>query len=775
MTQFINKVSSFIAKNGWSNFFQKVIITLVQILRGNKISPDLFDKSLESILIISHEASRTGAPVLSLNIAKTLTKKFNVAVILLGSGPLTANFVRLGVVSVQVFNQRILPRLFIFRKINHLCQQSNFKFAIVNSIESRVVLECLSKNDIPTVSLIHEFASYTRPEDAFRRTLFWSNEVVFSANVVRDNALSEYPELGLRHTHIFPQGRCLLPADDMSSSDFEGECERIRGLMRPKDLDPEATLILGAGFVQIRKGIDLFIECATRVIRSPGGEKCRFIWIGKGYDPEGDVAYSVYIKDQIERSGLKSHIVFIGETPAIEVAYEEADLFLLSSRLDPLPNVAIEVMSHGVPVLCFDKTTGIADFLIKNGLRDFCVAQYIDTAEMAQKILALVHSKPLYQFVARQCQQASVEYFDMQRYVGQLEQLGNDAAIQVEQEKLDIQTILDSNLFQVDFAGFPYETGESSENRVRSYVRSWASGIGRRKPFPGFHPGIYLEQHGVRTPGVDPLADYIRSGCPQGVWNYSVISDRMPIDIKNLPDNKRVALHIHAYYPDLLPAIVEALEFNKIHPDLFVSVQDERALEVAREMLGVYSSNVVDIQIVPNRGRDIGPFLTQFGKALLKQYEFIGHLHTKKSIDVKDAQMGQQWYRFLLVNLLGSDTFSMADAILCKLNAEPAIGIIFPDDPNVMNWEKNADYASSLVQKMGIEKLPNEFLFPMGTMFWARADAIKRLIELNLAWEDYPVEPLPYDGSLLHALERMVGLPDHNYQIATTYTTGMTR
>ncbi len=775
MKLLITRVRSLHSKIGWVGLTRKVYTAIGQIVVGNKISYNLIDSRRESILIISHEASRTGVPVLSLNLAKAFSKKYNVVIILLGSGLLTPKFEKLDVISVQIFNKRILPVFLIIRKINHLCKQFNFKFAIVNSIESRIVLERLSKNDVPTVALIHEFASYTRPEDAFRRALFWSNEVVFSANVVRDNAISQYPELGLRHTHILPQGRCLLPADDMSPSNFELECERIRSLMRPKNLDPEAVLILGAGFVQIRKGIDLFIECATRVIQSPGGQKCRFIWIGKGYDPEGDIAYSVYIKDQIERAGLKNHIIFIDETPAIEVAYQEADLFLLSSRLDPLPNVAIEVMSHGVPVLCFNKTTGIADFLINNGLQDFCVAQYIDTAEMAQKILALVHSKSLYQFVASQCQQASIEYFDMQRYVDQLEQLGGDAAIQVEQEKLDIQTILDSGLFQADFAGFLYEAEESPEDRVRSYVRSWASGVGRRKPFPGFHPGIYLERNGVKLSGVDPLADYIRSDCPQGPWNYPVISDGALIDINNLPGNKRVALHIHAYYPDFLPAIVEALSFNQIKPDLFISVRDEAALEAAKEMLRNYQGQVIDIKMTPNRGRDIGPFLTQFGKTLLEQYEFIGHLHTKKSADVKDVQMGQQWYRFLLANLLGSKEVAMADAILCKLNTEPTIGIIFPDDPNVIGWEKNVDYANSLAQKMGIEKLPNEFLFPIGTMFWANADAIKGLIDLNLSWEDYPVEPLPYDGSLLHALERLVGFPKQNYQVATTYTAGMTR
>ena len=106
----------------------------------------------------------------------------------------------------------------------------------------------------------------------------------------------------------------------------------------------------------------------------PAGNRCRFVWIGNGYDPENDLGYSVYLADQIRRAGLQEHVFFIAETTAIETAYEEADLLLLSSRLDPLPNVAIDAMTHGVPVLCFNKTTGIADFLIDSGLGNDCVA-----------------------------------------------------------------------------------------------------------------------------------------------------------------------------------------------------------------------------------------------------------------------------------------------------------------------------------------------------------------------------------------------------------------
>jgi lipopolysaccharide biosynthesis protein len=56
---------------------------------------------------------------------------------------------------------------------------------------------------------------------------------------------------------------------------------------------------------------------------------------------------------------------------------------------------------------------------------------------------------------------------------------------------------------------------------------------------------------------------------------------------------------------------------------------------------------------------------------------------------------------------------------------------------------------------MGIEKLPEHFNFPVGTMFWARAEKLRPLFELSLTWSDYPAEPLATDGTLLHAIERI--------------------
>jgi lipopolysaccharide biosynthesis protein len=105
------------------------------------------------------------------------------------------------------------------------------------------------------------------------------------------------------------------------------------------------------------------------------------------------------------------------------------------------------------------------------------------------------------------------------------------------------------------------------------------------------------------------------------------------------------------------------------------------------------------------------------------------------------------------------------------------IGIVFPDDPHACGWNRNLPFVEPFFPALGIEGPYREIAFPIGTMFWARPAALKRMFALRLGWTDYPAEPLPYDGSLLHGLERVFGLVvmGHGSRVALTHVAGRTR
>lgn len=731
----------------------------------------------ETILIVSHEASRSGAPVLAYNLVRALVERYNVVVLLMAPGPLSPAFLDAGAAVMSVPNLKHRPER-VYRTVDRLCGRFGFKFALVNSLESRAALPALYDRDVPSICLIHEFAScYTRPREVIGEACFWSDEMVFSARATLEDALAAYPELHNRLCHILPQGRCLPPVEAVDKTRLRAEQERIRRLMHSGNSAEDRVIVLGAGYVNFRKGVDLFLDCAARVIRAPSGRNCRFVWIGKGFEPDQDPEYSVFLADRLRRDGLQDHVLFIDETSAIETAYQEADLLLLPSRLDPLPNVAIDAMAHGVPVLCFDRTTGIADFLSDSGLGSLCVADYLDSADMAAKILALADSRALRRQTAARCRQASRAFFDMNNYVARLQALAEGAYERARQERADTWTILESGLFRSDFACPPQWRETTDKKKIRRYVRTWASGMVRRKPCPGFHPGIYREQHGLNVPAANPFADYLRAGKPGDSWRYPVIGPAKTNE-KALPADSRVALHLHVYYPELLAEIMTRLSFNRSRPDLFVSIAGEQARTAVMNQLKDYPGKIADIRPVPNRGRDIGPLLTAFGRNIRENYDFVGHLHTKKSAGVEDAALGRSWQRFLLANLLGGESSgAMADSILAEMNKDPSLGMVFPDDPNPVGWDSNRAVAEQLAERMGLRNLPEQFNFPVGAMFWARTSALAPLLNLKLDWGDYPEEPLPYDGTILHALERLLSLslPLENLRWAATNVPGLSR
>ena len=288
---------------------------------------------------------------------------------------------------------------------------------------------------------------------------------------------------------------------------------------------------------------------------------------------------------------------------------------------------------------------------------------------------------------------------------------------------------------------------------ARFYLASWSRGIDPRKPFPGFHPGVYAEARGLNA-RTEPLLDFLATGCRAGPWCADLIVSENGAAVQPAVAEVRSALHVHCYYPELLPRIMQGLLLNQARPDLLISVARDDAQKEVREMLESYPANVL-VRKMANRGRDLGPLFTGFRADILGRYDIIGHFHTKKS--PYHEAFGERWMEFLREHLLGGRA-RMVDTIFARMHQDRSIGMVFPDDPRAEGWRANRDLALALAPRMGLDALPANFWFPLGSMFWARVDALAPVWRLGLSWDDYPPEPVPVDGSMLHALERLLGL-----------------
>lgn len=718
----------------------------------------------ETILIVSHEGLRGGAPILVYNLMKAYQPRFNVVVAFIHTGEIADAVDAEGGYAVGPLTTSERAAEFAIRAI---LEATPVKFAIVNSIASRSVLPALAQNGIASVSLIHEFPAYIRPRSAFIDMVRWSNEVIFSSSVTADSAKNEFAELREKTFSIVPQGRSLLPPPVAlaGSAAPRDESMRARHTLRPADLPAEAVVVLGIGTVEYRKGLDLFVDLAARCLRVDERPALRFVWIGRGYNPDSDSSYSAFIADEIERFGIAGQVQIIDEVTDLEPYYQLADVLALTSRLDPLPNVGIDALHYGLPLLCFEKTTGLASILRDNGLGRL-VAGYLDTHEMAAKLAALARAPDERGAIATTGREVAGRVFDMARYAETLTVQAAHHASSPQRELKEARAIVRTKIIAEEYYAGTDKPSQSSMQMVLEAVRSWSTATPARKLLPGFHPGVFAESTGFDPALADPTLAWLKRGKPAGPWTTKIIGVRKRI---KPPRPGRVALHIHSYYNDLLPDIVDRLLVNAVRPDLYISVTDDSSAIKAEAILSSYRAGAVKIEVVPNIGRDIGSFLTTFAEPL-QSYDFIGHIHTKKSADVRDREAVNRWNQFLLENLIGGN-HPMADVILTEMDSTAKLGIVFPDDPHVIGWTRNRPFAESLWQRLYPNaQLPQAFWFPVGTMFWARPKAIAPLFEARFEWADYPAEPLPYDGTMLHALERLFALvaQREGFELATT-------
>ncbi len=745
------------------------------------------DPRRKTILLVSHQATRSGAPILAYNLAARLRRKYNVVVALIAGGDLFDDFSRLCNAVVGPLPPADRNPVEIKHVVKHARAAYELSYAIVNSLDAGMFVPPLSRAFFPVLLLVHEFASYARPKSVVRDALNWATEIVFPADLVARSAQSEYPGVRHRPVHVLPQGRTEAPPG-RENIDAPVAARDLARAFRPAGSET-ALVVFGCGSVYLRKGVDLFLSCAAAVAAKRPERPVRFVWIGSGYDPDHDTNYSSYLADQIARSGLDEMVEIVDEIPDVDPAYDLADVFLLSSRLDPLPNAAIDAMLHALPVVCFEGASGIADLLAADPCARAGVVPHLDVQAAAQVIVELAEDEPRRREIGQAVRRIGSATFAMDRYVGRLDALGLAAAATMWQRGSDFATLRDDATFDPDVYLSLDAARTPRTEAILDFLARWAA-VGMasgskdlqfRRPCAGFHPQAYAHAHAraLDANASNPLAHFIRAGKPGGPWRHDVIE---PSSHTGPPQDRAApstALHAHFHYPELAEDFLRKIAASRSRCDLLLSTDESGKARVLRHVTSRYARGEVHIRVLPNRGRDIGAFLTGFDADLLARYQIIGHVHGKRSPSVggkSDPALGERWREFLWQNLLGG-SHPMMDVVIGHLAADEKLGFVFAEDPHLCGWDENRGIAEALAARMGMtEALPPFFDFPIGTMFWARTAALRPLFDLRLAWDDYPSEPVPCDGTILHAIERLLPLVAHHagYRYATTHVPGVT-
>ena len=216
------------------------------------------------------------------------------------------------------------------------------------------------------------------------------------------------------------------------------------------------------------------------------------------------------------------------------------------------------------------------------------------------------------------------------------------------------------------------------------------------------------------------------------------------------PTPDHLAVLVHGYYLDALAQMLEDLPREGL--DLYVSTP-LRQLPAAAALLRQQHWPRVQLFGVPNRGRDLAPFLLD----LLPAAQAVGYrsfikLHTKSSPHLSD---GEDWGSHLLGSLLDP-------AVLQRLQRDPPQGLLAPAGtvvPITLQLQNNGAHLVQLQRRFGVsgrELLGAQFI--AGSMFAGGLALLRPLLGLGLQRCDFEPENGQTDGTLAHALERWIGV-----------------
>lgn len=155
---------------------------------------------------------------------------------------------------------------------------------------------------------------------------------------------------------------------------------------KKKELGLDGYFIVGgSGMPSWRKGFDVFIETAAAVSRSAGGKKIAFVWVGKvsAYDKS-------MLQYQMDRLGVTIPVVLSGHTTEPSSYFQDFDVFYLSSREDPFPLVCLEAAALEKPVICFERSGGMPEFVADDA---GWILPYENTEAVAALVLQLENQR----------------------------------------------------------------------------------------------------------------------------------------------------------------------------------------------------------------------------------------------------------------------------------------------------------------------------------------------------------------------------------------------
>ncbi|MBJ6141843.1 glycosyltransferase family 4 protein [Hymenobacter sp. BT559] len=357
---------------------------------------------MNHVVFISHDANRTGAPIVLLHLLRWLKKQqvFTFSIILLRGGELESEFQSIaptyvwhlppvdGAVSPSI-SRRIWNRARRFvrprgtrqqheQQIIEALRQSNTQLIYANTVVSaELAVQLKASLGCPALCHVHELSMAIEGyfgTARFEKILPQLDLLVAASEAVKENLLATYAVAADKLVKVY---------EFIASPPLQADAAETRAAVRASlGIPLEAAIIVASGTFEWRKAPGLFIQIADYMRRNMEVMPY-FLWIG------GSIKTLAWqeLQYDVEKLGLTDYVKFIGPRPNPLDYLLSAELFVLTSREDPYPLVCLEAAALGKPVLCFEQSGGMPEFVETDCGR---VLPYLQIDAMARAIQDLL-------------------------------------------------------------------------------------------------------------------------------------------------------------------------------------------------------------------------------------------------------------------------------------------------------------------------------------------------------------------------------------------------